>query len=536
MPCINRARKSTSLYSILQRRVPQYDERKTSLRALVCSLSSLLRQTVDRVRLNDAKSEVQSAEGRDRFRTYPLQFPSQLNQYLKTLSTAAAPPTPPTANGAEKPPSPSANFLIVPIQRLVLFARILKDFDLFTEDDKVNLLKGSAIEIVVCSSSTLFNPKTHTFNNYLSRDQRAIVDEQVMPLDPLLKRLWGEDLFERTKQFLVSMSNLQIDEMTSTLLVPVILFSPDRLNIRDLARVKHLQEKYATLVLKYMHWRYGVEQGNQIYPKLLLQIVNIRTLSLSHSEVIQKVMSTSSVNPLVQEIAGRDELPRVRPPPTPAHSDQMERESLIDSDDDDETASRKKSRLSVDDDLDESDPRNIWTKRRKFSAGPETEITNLKQQTSNDDQPIKVDLLPTDDSSHLRRRPHDHQVPNFISTYPEQLNRSEKNDCHLSCIHSFLCFRSSSVSSIRHLPPKKQSSIAHRDSFSDPYYQSSPSPYTQLSPGQFDLSLDIHNRCSSSSQFSSFSTLSAKLRRFSTSLELFIAEIHRSRSPLSLSR
>lgn len=430
--------------------------------------------------LKNAKSEVQSDEGKDRFRTYPLQFPSQLNQYLK------APP--PTATTGEKPPSPSANFLIVPIQRLVLFARILKDFDLFTEDDKVNLLKGSAIEIVVCSSNTLFNPKTHTFNNYLSRDQRAIVDEQVMPLDPLLKRLWGDDLFDRTKQFLISMSNLEIDEMTSTLLVPVILFSPDRLNIRDLARVKHLQEKYATLVLKYMHWRYGVEQGNQIYPKLLLQIVKIRTLSLSHSEVIQKVMSTSSVNPLVQEIAGRAELPRVQPPPTPANSDLMETESLLDSDDDDETARRKKSRLSVDDDLDESDPRNLWTKRRKFSASPQTEITNLKQDTNNVDQPIKADLLPpTNGSTHPRRRPHDHQVPNFIPTYPDQLNRSAKSlSLSLLSMNSFVRFRSSPVSSFRHLPPKKQSSIAHRDSFSE---QSSPSPYTQFSPGQFDLSL-----------------------------------------------
>ncbi|CAF4426090.1 unnamed protein product, partial [Rotaria magnacalcarata] len=48
----------------------------------------------------------------------------------------------------EKPPSAPANLLIVPIQRLVLFARMLKDFDLFSEDDKVSLLKGSAIEIM----------------------------------------------------------------------------------------------------------------------------------------------------------------------------------------------------------------------------------------------------------------------------------------------------------------------------------------------------------------------------------------------------
>jgi hypothetical protein len=240
------------------------------------------------------------------YRTYPLQFPSQLNQYLSSLQAGGVPP--PSPSTTEKPASPSANFLIVPIQRLVLFARMLKDFNLFSEDDKVNLLKGSAIEVIVCSSNTLFNPKTHTFTNYLSRDQRAAMDDQVIPLDPLLMKLWGEELFIRTKHFLISMCNLHIDEVTSTLLVPVILFSPDRSNLKDSDLVKRLQIKYVTLLRKYMNWRYGTEQTEIIYPKLLLQIVNIRTLSLAHAEIIQKVMSTSSVNPLVQEVTVKPEV------------------------------------------------------------------------------------------------------------------------------------------------------------------------------------------------------------------------------------
>jgi hypothetical protein len=185
---------------------------------------------------------------------------------------------------------------------------MLKDFDLFSEDDKVSLLKGSAIEIMVCSSNTLFNPKTHTFTNYLSRDQRALMDDQIMPLDTLLIKLWGEEIFTRTRSFLISMSNLHVDEVTSTLLVPIILFSPDRLNIKDLDLVKRLQEQYASLLRKYMNWRYGLEQTDNIYPKLLLQIVSIRSLSLAHGEIIQKLMATSSVNPLVQEITIKPEL------------------------------------------------------------------------------------------------------------------------------------------------------------------------------------------------------------------------------------
>jgi hypothetical protein len=241
------------------------------------------------------------------FRTYPLNFPSPSALFAPTSpatsDTANVPPSP-----GEKPPSAPANLLIVPIQRLVLFARMLKDFDLFSEDDKVSLLKGSAIEIMVCSSNTLFNPKTHTFTNYLSRDQRAVMDDQILPLDPLLTKLWGEDIFTRTRGFLISMCNLHIDEVTSTLLVPIILFSPDRLNVTDINLVKRLQEKYVTLLHKYMNWRYTVEQTEIIYPKLLLQTISIRSLGLAHGEIIQKFMATSSVNPLVQEVTAKPDL------------------------------------------------------------------------------------------------------------------------------------------------------------------------------------------------------------------------------------
>jgi len=237
-----------------------------------------------------------------------LTFPNPASLFKNASNPSSVDNTNVASPNNEKPASVAANFLIVPIQRLVLFARMLKDFDLFSEDDKVVLLKGSAIEIMVCSSNTLFNPKTQTFTNYLSRDQRALIDDQIMPLDALLIQLWGNEIFIRTRSFLISMSNLHIDEVTSTLLVPIILFSPDRSNIKDLDLVKRLQEKYATVLRKYMNWRYGVEQSENIYPKLLLQIVNLRSLSLAHGEIIQKFMATSSVNPLVQEITFKPEL------------------------------------------------------------------------------------------------------------------------------------------------------------------------------------------------------------------------------------
>lgn len=388
--------------------------------------------------------------------TYPLQFPSQLKTYLSTLSSSTSTPSATPSNSNDKPPNPSANFLVIPIQRFVLFSRMLKDFNLFSEDDKVNLLKSSAVEIIVCSSSSLFDPQSQTFTNYISRDQRAMLDEQIIPLDPILKRLWGEDLFNRTKHFLISMCQLHVDEVTTTLLVPLLLFSPDRSNIIDLDSVKRLQIKYAQLVLKYMRWRYGVDKAEQIYPKLLLQMIHIRALSAAHGEIIQKVMSTSSVNPLVQEVTVKDDLfatnlTRSRPPNQSNEFDKMppsidNNESQMTSDD--EETHRKKSRQSIDEDHsqtdfpDESNPRNIWKRDEKFNSNVQNEITNVKQ-VSNEHLKEKSSSSnpPSVDSITSRRRPHDHQVPSPMDE-SMMLNKS-----------------------VRHLPPKKQSSIAHRDSF-----------------------------------------------------------------------
>jgi len=421
--------------------------------------------------------------------TYPLQFPSHLKTYLSALASGKAPPAPPapppptTTNSNEKPSNPSANFLVIPIQRFVLFARMLKDFNLFSEDDKVNLLKSSAVEIIVCSSSSLFDPQSHTFTNYISRDQRAMLDEQVIPLDPLLKRLWGEDLFNRTKNFLISMCQLHVDEVATTLLVPLLLFSPDRSNVIDLKLVKQLQTKYAQLILKYMNWRYGVTKAEEIFPKLLLQMINIRTLSSAHGEIIQKAMSTSSVNPLVQEVTVKSELFST-PISRSNRNDSMEIErnpSSVDNESqcasDDEETNRKKSRQSIDDDLgqtdfpDESNPRNIWKRNEKFDSNVQNEITNVKQvlndhlkeKSSSSNSPNPSPL----DSTTSQRRPHDHQVPNYASSpMDESMMLNNK--------------------SVRHLPPKKQSSIAHRDSYAasplangmNDFYQSSPAPST----------------------------------------------------------
>lgn len=98
---------------------------------------------------------------------------------------------------------------------------------------------------------------------------------------------------------------------------------------------------------------------------------------------------------------------------------------------DDEETVRKKPRTSMDED--ETNVQNIWRKRRKYSSILQMEMTNVEQKSSPIISPErhssnpKQDYLRSNSNEYDKystqipppRRPHDHQVPNFIPTYPE---------------------------------------------------------------------------------------------------------------------
>ena len=104
---------------------------------------------------------------------------------------------------------------------------------------------------------------------------------------------------------------------------------------------------------------------------------------------------------------------------------------------DDEETTRKKPRTSIDeDDSNETNLDNIWRKRRKYaSIHQQAEITNMEQTNSPLTCPepspttMKQEYLRSNSNDYekhltqnpLPRKPHDHQVPNFIPTFQDDL-------------------------------------------------------------------------------------------------------------------
>lgn len=137
-------------------------------------------------------------------------------------------------------------------------------------------------------------------------------------------------------------------------------------------------------------------------------------------------------------------------PTTPSDKDSVDYDKIpsIDSEtmatSDDEDNQRRNRRGSINDrdlhneDFDETDPRNIWRKRRKLSLFSESEVTHLTEQQiqttfTNKQNPNKTESTNNnqDETNSLpspktpSRRPYDHQVPSFMTTSQiDETNRS----------------------------------------------------------------------------------------------------------------
>lgn len=180
-----------------------------------------------------------------------------------------------------------ANFIVQPVKRVITFAKLLPDFRKLDINDQMSLLQGGSMEIFICSSSSLYDQMANKFVNIVSKDRNIEGnDSSNIQLD-MLRLIWSEDIFDKTIGFLKSMSEFHLDEATLILFLPLILFSPDRRDLKDRKTIYKIQSKYSFILKKYMIWKYGLNASTiKLYNKLLLKLLELRTLHEMHSSIL----------------------------------------------------------------------------------------------------------------------------------------------------------------------------------------------------------------------------------------------------------
>lgn len=179
-----------------------------------------------------------------------------------------------------------ANFIVVPVQRLITFCKYLPDFRQLSIEDRMSLLKGGAMEVHIFTAASLYDNKKQTIENVVSKDREIPGADSKGILLNLMRFAWSDELFEKTLGFLGSMGQLGIDEATYVLFVPVIIFSPDRSHLRERKKISEIQSKYTLLLRKYLKWRFGVKRSKEILTRMLLKLMELRSLHESHSSIL----------------------------------------------------------------------------------------------------------------------------------------------------------------------------------------------------------------------------------------------------------
>ncbi|KAL2089030.1 hypothetical protein ACEWY4_015929 [Coilia grayii] len=181
---------------------------------------------------------------------------------------------------------------IMSVQEIVDFAKQLPGFLELTREDQIALLKTSTIEIMLLETSRRYNPalESITFLKDFSynKDDFAKAGLQFEFINPI---------FEFSK----GMNDLQLDEAEYALLIAINIFSADRPNVQDHDLVERLQQPYVDLLHSYIRIKRPTD--HLMFPRMLMKLVSLRTLSSVHSEQVFALrLQDKKLPPLLSEI------------------------------------------------------------------------------------------------------------------------------------------------------------------------------------------------------------------------------------------
>nr|AJQ31806.1 liver x receptor alpha isoform 1 [Tachysurus fulvidraco] len=179
------------------------------------------------------------------------------------------------------------------VQEIVDFAKQLPGFLELTREDQIALLKTSTIEIMLLETSRRYNPAIESITfltpdfSY-NKEDFAKAGLQIEFINPIF-------------EFPKGMNDLHLDEAEYALLIAINIFSADRPNVQDHDLVEKLQQPYVDALHSYI--RIKRPNDHLMFPRMLMKLVSLRTLSSVHSEQVFALrLQDKKLPPLLSEI------------------------------------------------------------------------------------------------------------------------------------------------------------------------------------------------------------------------------------------
>ncbi|MEE6482717.1 hypothetical protein FKM82_013322 [Ascaphus truei] len=178
------------------------------------------------------------------------------------------------------------------VTEIVDFAKQVPGFLELSREDQIALLKASTIEIMLLETARRYNHDTEciTFlkDFTYSKDDFHRAGLQVEFINPIF-------------EFSRGMRQMQLDDAEYALLIAINIFSADRPNVQNHQLVENLQLPYVEALHSYT--RIKRPQDHLMFPRMLMKLVSLRTLSSVHSEQVFALrLQDKKLPPLLSEI------------------------------------------------------------------------------------------------------------------------------------------------------------------------------------------------------------------------------------------
>ena len=166
------------------------------------------------------------------------------------------------------------------ILRFAFYARLMCDFSVLPYSDQAILLKNGALEMCHLRGALVFDPTSDRWPN---------VNMSLYANAPVLKvsnmnHMTSSKLFQKHMEFIAALQKLDVDEPTIMLLILIVLFTPEQAGLERADAIAAIQDRYSSILQRYVNWRYGPSQGPIAFAKVINKLSDLRELSDLHNQ------------------------------------------------------------------------------------------------------------------------------------------------------------------------------------------------------------------------------------------------------------
>lgn len=174
---------------------------------------------------------------------------------------------------------------------IINFAKEIPLFRSLPIEDQITLLKGSSFEVCLIISSAKFNIDTGRWNH---------ANDEFGPKD-IADAGFQQWFIEPVIKFQKNLRSLELHTTEYALMAALTIFSPDRPGLIQHDPINSIQEELAVILKAYMNQNRPLKESRVLFPKLLLFLTDLRTLSEIHSKQIL-LFQEELWSPLLKEI------------------------------------------------------------------------------------------------------------------------------------------------------------------------------------------------------------------------------------------